>query len=538
EGSSVSGGNQGGPIVKPEDPTEKDITAEEWQQIFEHTENSEKLTVNIDSRNENISYIFDEDEGYIYVTEWLNDETREYVYALDNGVVYKFEFNIEYGQITKTATEYTSLAEIKTEILNGCYLFDDAGNVKDLYDKFHGNNGDYYFQIGEDGQLGVRLDGGKLLNLNYNNRDDYVSCNFEYNLMTEPYWYLEYKGRYLTEEEWYKAFEMDYDKIFIRGTDSEGNSCAFAKDGGNYYIENYGNGAGTGMTYYSAENGNFYRFDSEYDETAPQSIKWTKIQITEAEYTKDTRVNMLGEYNFTEFSFNEDSGSYKNSEGTCEITFSGKRITEIVNGLLSFSIGYYGNDLDLPQDKLTEAEWAAAISATLASTNFKFNHEHFGGEALAGYYSYFDIDNGLIYREAINGSNSDNLLYVVKNGNTYLCQYDGEDGYTETILNKTLQEVFEEIAQEMLTPSILDGKTIAESYSDFEYYGYGYYILDLGNDVSIRVLVKNGKLSSVEVTTGVNEQTSGDRYAFSNYGETDVETELPWWYTNRNNEIN
>lgn len=529
EGSAASGG--GVIVTPPSKPTEKDITEEDWQNMFAEAEEAKVLSVDKRTEDDTFEYIFNEPEGYVYVsTDYGN--TR-FVYAVEEGAVVRFDYDEEEEKVTKSATEYSSLAEIKEEVLEEAFTDKRLGSVKELYDNFYGTEGSYYYDLDE-GYIAVSSDEGQLGYIVYRDEDGSTTFAFYFKAWDAPYWYDEYVKPRVTKAEWDKAFEMNCDSFTIDVVKENGDNVQYQKDGNNYRVYEYT--ADTGMReerYYYADGGKYYRYNEQANEDLTGTC-WVKTEITEEEFTQATQMPSLGEHDYADFELDETDGFgyYRNGDDTYAIKFEYKKLAQISCDEFDISIDY-DDELDLPQDIMTQAEWEAAIAATVNASNVSYNATISADGLNSGYTNYVDATSGIVYRRTIRSDESDDLLYVYEGGTLWLYEFDGDETCTKTASDLTsVQNVHGEIMEEILSPAVLGGQTITENYDNFEYLGFGEYYYSVGEGTGIRILFKNGRIESMYIIT---ESTDGTTYItcdFYDYGTTDGESELPRWYKN------
>ncbi|MDE6690505.1 MAG: Ig-like domain-containing protein [Clostridia bacterium] len=520
EGSAATGG---GVVSKPE----KDITEEDWQNIFAEAEQSKLLSVEKHTDEDDEEYIFNLEEGYIYVAK--NGGEVKYVYAVEDGAVVRYDYDDEQDKVTKTATGYVSLEAIKAEVLSGAFTDGQLGSIKPLYEEFYGTDGSYDFDRDE-GYISVNVYNGKLSYIVYNDGESSTAYNFRFEVWEAPYWYDEYVMPRVSQSEWNKAFEMDYDSYYIVVVDAEGSRSEYQKDGNNYRIYGYSAEGDDEEHYYSADGGSYYRYDIQDGENVTY-VNWVKTEITEEEFTQATQMPQLGEYDYADFTLDEEGYPvcYRNGDNTYVIRFEYKKLAQISSDEFDISIDY-DNGLDMPQDIMTQEEWGAAIAATINSANVTVRTMTTGSYAVSSYEYYFDIGNGIIYRRTPHRDTEE--VYAAENGTLYRYEKDEEGECVKTAAEySSLQQLRDSMLQEFLSPSVLGGQTVAENYGDFEYCGFGEYVYQL-NDTHIRITFKGGKVQELVVTTVENESYVTEMFMFHDYDTTDAESELPWWYTN------
>lgn len=524
EGSEYEGGNQGGGDIGEVDPP-VDMTADEWSKIFEEFEKTRTFELNKGTNEYYVRYAFDEEIGCIYLSERNNgtgETTDEYVYAAVGGTVFKFTCDtsdVENIKITKTETSYASLAEIKSEIINGMLVVGDGTHLSSLHSQFRGTNGNYYFN-GDSVNISVYIDNGKLAGVATGGQMSELSYRIDYEYVYIGDWYLNYAGSIVSEEEWNNAFAMNCQTFHIIFGELD-----YAKDGNIYRIKANGE---ADEHYYVAEGGEYFRYDQDVD-----SLNWaefTKVAITEDEFNRAVQAPSLGDYAYGDFSLNEEDAAnicYQNAE--LVIVFYNKKLSNIkYAGSQDPHINIsYDEMLTLPQAKMTEGEWTAAIEAAFAETNLTVTGNLNDGKT--GYDNYFDLEKGVIFRDSRYGDETEDQLFIEEGGTLYKYTTDGNSGLIkEEAEYSSLQALHDYLMQEILKPSVLNGQTIAENYSNFDYYGSGRY-----SNGQVDVVFTDGKMESVNITTWLESGEPGrEEYIFQDYGVTDVNDRLPYWYLN------
>ncbi len=515
EGSPASGGSI---IVGPSKPEGVDMSEDEWKQLFDDVENSEALSVSVSAGSSHAMYTFDGENGYIYVSSY----TEDYVYAEDNGKVWKYEYDGEQNIVSKTQTEYNSLEEVKEELFGRFFEGENGAGIKDMYDDFYGENGNYQYRISENEYWSVYVREGELESIGYSSDDGYQYYNFEQEIHNEPNWYLEYEGQIATEEEWNEAFGMDFDRYHVH---NGGDRIKYYKDGDNYRVVNDGED-----NYFGIEGGTYFHYG--YDEQTGKSVK---EEIDETAF--NTAIQLPCSYDFADFEMAEDEYGrpyYKNADESVRIEFWKNRISRISTEDFMFIYEYNCDELFMPQDKLTEEEWAAAIDEAFDADCLEYLMPHFS--------VYVDKNAGVINVSDYNNFAGDEL-YIMEDGELvkYVSNEQG-NGAVKQSTDQTFEGLLDWLKAYVLEPDVLNGQSIAENYEHFEHNGLGgyTYVFDTESNSRIEVQFKGGKLWKVEVIFVEEDEEGFTTYDLHHYIEERdseyVEGRLPYWYRNSINE--
>ncbi|MCM1438362.1 MAG: hypothetical protein NC131_04015 [Roseburia sp.] len=518
EGSPATGGSTsgGGDVEGPTVSTKKDIDEKEWLSAFEAIENAPAIAISGDG----VQFIIDREQGYVF-QGFNEDESNNRIYSLEDGVLYMYTYNDD-GIYREPVENGLTWDEIIERIYVIAFTNNDPNNnVEDMFEQFGGQHGNYYCMVSDSEQIGVQIENGAVRAINYNG----AFFAFDTENVYAPWWYDEYARMHVSEEQWNKAFALDCEQFIMQGRLGE-QSFNYGKDGDNYMINIDGE-----MAFYGKEGERYFEYSSE-----DGWVTFTKTEIDEAEYAERTQLPPVFEMlRYGEFIFNDESYSYEHNDS--RVVFEYKKLLQVTTESCDFGFTY-GEPLTMPTEKMNEAEWSAAIGETLKATNLTFTGSHLSdGDMQSGYTNYIDLKSGLIYREA-SGKTDNDLVYVDEAGSVNLYT-GGSDGFiSKTDGGYILSELYNNLIAEILTPEILGGQTLADCYSDFEYRGFGQYIYNnIGGDPDtfIEVTFNNGKIESVVTGSSSDGGYLNDDYRFFNYGTTDGESRLPWWYWEMNN---
>ena len=534
EGDKFEGGG-GGIIVVPPTDTEKDITEDEWNKLFTDVESSQALYINKQSGDKYAEYIIDLTKGiFMQVNEGGAEVYKGYV--VEDGVLYELTYDQLANTVTKVQAEYASLDEVKATIFQGdLFALGSIGDIRGMYEQFGGEQGYYHFS---DGHNNINFDcrEGRIANIDYYANDNLGFIRFEYKSF-QPEWYKQYSLYRVTREEWNAALAFaNEDKFRVEASIYEENSqraYLYQKDGDRYLI---GKTVGEEYKeyYYSKEAAKYYRYaETERDDLNKFWVNFTKTEITESEYITETRLPSTVTFDYSDFVFVDESMPYvyqNKTDSSIRLSFGDQRLFQVETKEINL-MASYEDEMIMPQVQLTQDEWSAAAQATSTAPNFL---SLIGAKDKAeNYQIYFDATSGIFYKMSESQYSLDEL-YVSEGGAVYKYTYKPEENaVTKVASDKTIEQLSAEHVQAALSPEVLNGDTVIGHFADFEYYGLGIYRYQLEDGTTVSVKIIDGIIREVSF---MNSEAYVS-YEFRNFGTTQVEENLPYWYINYVDEV-